>query len=134
MIEELKAFSPFYGTRRQLFGDEAIIAARLTAAIEDHLVLVAHRGDERMGFIVGVVAPHMYNPDITVLCAFLWWVSPQYRCTGAGSALLDTFTAWGKVNADWVILPIGKNCPIKEQSLERRGFALQDKSYLLEVN
>ena len=46
---------------------------------DKHVVLIAHRGVERQGFIAGFFAPHPFNPLIKVLSETFWWVGEAFR-------------------------------------------------------
>jgi len=134
IVRELKDFSRFYGTHHPLFGDESVVRLKLEQAIERNQIMVAEKtGTGPMGFLMWYITPHVYNPAIRVALMNLWWVARKHRFSGAGQALLDAFIAMGKGSADWVIVSIGKNCPIREESLLRRGFKLQERGYLMEV-
>lgn len=133
MVAQLKEFSRYYGSKRALFGDEAYARNGLVETIKKHLVLVAEKDGAPVGFIAGLVSPHLYNPEIRILCELFWWVMPGHRGGRASPMLLDAFVEWGKEHADWITFGTTEKTPIKESSLIRRGFHLQETSYLMEV-
>jgi RimJ/RimL family protein N-acetyltransferase len=135
MIGQLKSFSEFFGTERQLFKDEEHTRLVMQRHLDGHLLLVAEKEEVGpVGFIAGLLSPHFYNPDITVLAESFWWVAPEHRGSRAGLILLNEFVEHGKEIADWITLSLQHHSPVKDVCLTRRGFRVQEHSYLLEVN
>lgn len=134
LLTELKAFSNFFSAKIELFKDSDFARNFVSTMVANHLVLIADRQGERMGFISGYVTPHPYNPEIKTLAETFWWVSPRYRSSRAGLMLLNAFTAWGKANADWITFALENHSPINEKTLTKRGYHLTERSFLLEVS
>lgn len=134
ILDDLKDFAKFYGTKKSVFpSDRDVAAGIVTRLITQHLFIVAQRDNETpMGFIAGFVTPHVFNPEITMLAESLWWVKPEFRGSRAGKALLMAFTEWGKQNADWISFTLEHHSPVKDEVLLKRGFHLQEKTYLME--
>ncbi len=134
LLGQLRKFSDFFGTELKLFGDEAQARDLLTKMILNHPTYIAESDQcGRMGFIAGVLTPHMFNPQITVLAETFWWVDELYRGTRAGLLLLNRFVAEGQLCADWITFALEAKSPVREETLTRRGFRLQERSYLMEV-
>lgn len=142
LLEQLRAFSAFYGTRRPLFpADPAIARAKLEALLATQPVFVAARPmldsaaaeDERLGFIAGYLVPSPDNPDITVLLEKFWWVPEAYRGTSAGARLLQHFVAFGRECADWIVMTLEAKSPVDDRVLVKLGFQPFERSLLLEV-
>ena len=133
ILSQLKIFSPLYGTKRSLFGDEDYAREGLLRTMESHLLLVAERGETLMGFVAGMVSPHLYNPAIRILCELFWWVAEEYRKTRAGYLLMREYMTWGKSNVDWMTFCLMENSPVKDGTLRRLGFKPTETSYLMEV-
>jgi hypothetical protein len=143
VLSQLKDFSKFYGTKLQLFGDEEYSRNFLLGLIQEHpsFVAVKEQKDENgeawttnmCGFIAGIVSPHMYNPKINLLTEAFWWVPEEYRGSRAGALLLEAFISWGKENVDWITFTLEHKSPVSDRCLTKRGFQLQEKNYLLEV-
>lgn len=153
IIHQLRDFSQFYGTNKQLFTSAEQIRAPFTNLIEKHIVLIAEdvqdvgadvlsaqaetvspgRALMRLGFMAGTLAPHPFNPDIRVLTEIFWWTSNDKRNSRAGAKLLNTFIEIGKKTADWVALGISGPSRVNEKHLLKRGFHLQERIYLMEV-
>lgn len=133
LIGQLKAFSAIYASKLPLFGDEDYARNALAVLIKDHLVLVAEKNFEPVGFIAGLVTPHFFNPDIRVLSETFWWVAPEHRRSRAGALLLQKFVQWGEMNADWITCALEAHSPVNPDALLKRGFVLQERSFLMEV-
>jgi RimJ/RimL family protein N-acetyltransferase len=135
LVRELGRFDQFFGGKRPLLEDEDYARGVLIQMIEKHFMLIAEREDAGpIGFIGGIVTPHLFNPNIRVLGELFWWVQPEYRGTRAGLMLLNEFTAWGKANVDWLTIALEDHSPVSDRSILKRGFKPKEKSYLLEVS
>ena len=134
LIEQLKAFSLFYGTKNGLFSTEQFAREGMTTFMEKHVVFVAEKDFVGpIGFIAGLIIPHIYNPTIRVLNEAFWWVPEQHRHSRAGYLLLKAFIEYGKANADWILFTLEADSPVNEFALIDRGFKLKERSYLMEV-
>jgi N-acetylglutamate synthase-like GNAT family acetyltransferase len=140
LLEQLRAFARFSATHHSLFpADEsvatAIVDALIAAAREGAGVFLVAQGaqGERIGFIVGHLAPHPFNPRIKTLNELFWWVTPSHRGSSAGARLLDAFVGFGKRHADQVVLTLEHESPDLEAGFVRRGFRLKERTFLLEV-
>ncbi len=136
MTAELREFSKFYGTKSPLMGaDEEYVRAGLYTMVTHHVVQVAHHeSGELMGFIAGTLTPHVFNPDLSILCENFWWVATKYRKSRAGLLLLEAFIAAGKNYADMTTFSLVEGrSPVNEKSLMKRGFHLHERNYLMET-
>jgi len=134
ILEELKAFSKFFGTKHELFGDYDYAEKVIQSFIKDHVFLIASKASgELIGLISGIIMPHQYNPKIMTLVESFWWVKEKYRGSKAGLKLLEEFITFGKENADWVVMTLEHDSPISDKCLLKRGFKPKEQSYLLEV-
>lgn len=135
LLEQLRAFSTFYGTTIPLFPDDPASAASILEAqlsgVNPFFVAVV-RGD-RAGFISGALITHPYNPKLRLLQELFWWVDPAFRGTSVGARLLAAFEAYGRAHADWILMTVEAKSPIDPRSLERRGYRLHESTYLMEV-
>lgn len=77
--------------------------------------------------------PHVFNPQIKVLSECFWWVKPEYRGSRAGALLFKNYVEWGKANVDWVTMTLEAHSPVRPEALIKRGFRLQETTFLLEV-
>lgn len=134
MMIQLREFSDHYGGKYPLFGDKYYVEEAMIKTITDHIVFVAECSRRGLvGFICGVLVDHLYNPRIKMLTELFWWVEPQSRRTRASKMLIDEYVHWGKQHANWLTFGLMANSPVKQKALEKRGFRLQETSYLLEV-
>lgn len=140
ILAQLRAFDHFAGTTLRLFPDDDESARlKLLTLIDKHPVFVSELGHPDLpastrltGFIIGLLHPHFFNPRIVVLSEMFWWVTPDYRGTRAGALLLHAFEQVGRLHADWVVMTLEEKSPVNPLTLERRGFRLWERNYLLE--
>lgn len=157
LLGQLIQFSAFLDTQLSLIGDDLADArARLSAIVENHKVLIAENTSldcecgctgfqctcaphPRLGFIAAIVTPHILNPKIRILAEMFWWVAPENRGTRAGVLLLDELIAWAKTchvdghaRINWMTMALEAKSPVRDETLTKRGFRLQERSFLLE--
>lgn len=134
LLGELRKFAEFFGTKLSLLGNEAMAIQGLEIIIRDHFFAIAHHDTHGpVGFISGVLSPHMFNPDITVLSETFWWVSENHRGTRAGFMLFQEFKKFGAENADWITCNLESHSPVSDEFMVRNGFRLQERSFLMEL-
>lgn len=147
LLTELRQFDTFFGAGRSLMPDDMTAVEKLTALMNEEMgcffvaesrtpftsLSPAAVAIRKVGFIVGILAPHYLNPAIRTLNEVLWWVSPYERGARAGKALLDAYELFGRERADWVTMTLEADSPVNPESLERRGYRLKERNYLLEV-
>lgn len=133
ILEQLPRFQIFFGSQKSLFDIDSAEGI-VQGWIENHLVFVAEKETVgQLGFIIGAITPHLFNPKVVVLTELLWWVDPQFRKTRAGYLLLKQFVEWGKENTDWITFSVQTITPIKETTLKKFGFRQIEACYLIEV-
>ena len=132
IVEELRQFAAWVERKHLLFA-EAYTREWMPRLIADHFVRVAEVGGERAGVIAALVGAHPINPSLRTLTELFWWVSLDHRASRAGLLLLEAFVEWGRMHADWVLLSLEADSPVKEKTLVRRGFMLKERGYLLET-
>jgi hypothetical protein len=133
-LEQLKKFSDFFTSNKKLFPDQVYAETFITNLINNHVFLIAKRGEECLGLIAGQFFSHPFNPSIRVLAELFWWVDEVHRKGFAGAKLLKSFIEIGKANVDWITFGLEHNSPVSEDSILRRGFKLQERNYLMEIN
>lgn len=135
IVQELRSFSDFYRTKKPLFQDEKYAKEFITNAIHEHVVFVAEKDFVGpIGFIAGLLIPHIFNPTIRVLNEAFWWVPEAYRHSKAGYLLLKEFIEFGKKNVDWILFTLEEGSPVNEFALIDRGFTPKERNYLMEVS
>ncbi len=134
LLDELRKFSEFFGTRKPLFpADEDKALSVVSGLISSQPFFIAEVNGYPAGFIAGILAPHGFNDDITQLTEVFWWVAPEYRHSRAAIGLYREFLRVGMEQADWVVMTLESASPVKPDLFESRGFRLHERSYLLEV-
>lgn len=133
LLTQCRAFARFYGSGMSLFPGDDAATATLSVLIETQPFFVAEDAHGPAGFIVGLLSPHWMNQRIRTLAELLWWVAEDRRGSSAGARLLDTFIAFGRDHADWISFTLEAASPVKHATLERRGFRLHERAFLLEV-
>jgi hypothetical protein len=133
LLDELRKFDQFFGMKKSLVPNETHANDLLASFIDAGPFFVAERDYSPVGFIAGVLHPHPYNPDVTMLTETFWWVSESERGSRAGGMLLYAFTDYGRKYADGIVMTLEAKSPVNPKTLERRGFHLHESSYLLET-
>jgi hypothetical protein len=134
MVDELRKFGVFYGTKKSLFPGAEVAAFKLKTIIDGHVAIVSvNSKSQKTGFICGVKTPHFMNEEIRTLVECLWWVPEQFRGSRAGYLLLKEFTDAGRLCADWVQMTTEMKFPVCERLLNRFGYRHFEQGYLLEV-
>lgn len=134
LIVELRKFAAFFGTKKSIFGPEEYVRSALALLIEKQIVFVAERIDVGpMGFVAGLLQPHTFNPEVTVLSELFWWVKEEHRGSRAAAMLLKAFVNFGKANADWITFGLEVHSPVNANALVKRGFKLQERAFLMET-
>lgn len=135
LLEQLQSFSDFYGTKRPLMpSDPEVAAAVIRSLITSTEFFIADLPEVGpVGFIAGVLTPHVFNPELRVLAELLWWVVPAHRGSTTGARLLEHFTQFGRQHAHWVTMTLESASPIDDRVLQKRGFQPHERSLLLEV-
>lgn len=133
IISQLKIFSVFVGTKKQLFGNEEYVRQQVSEIMQKHCFFVAEKNGILIGFIFGFFVPHYFNPEIKTLTELAWWVVPEERGGPAGMLLLDKFIEFGKNNSDWICVGLNTKTPVKDEKILERGFKSFERSFLYQV-
>lgn len=135
ILEQLKIFSSTYKTKAELFPKSYETAKEVIhKIIEGQIILVAENDKgQSVGFIAGILSPHYFNQDIMTLSELFWWVDEEYRGSRAGLMLYNEFVKIGKELADWIVICLKHESPVKEEFFLKRDFKKLDQSFLLEV-
>ena len=133
LMTRLLRLSEFAGTKTLLFEDNDYSRAGLLNLIDKHVMFIAVRECQAVGFIGGYFVPHPFNPKVTMLSELFWWVDEDQRRTSAGGKLLNSFLEYGKAHADWIVFGLNTHTPVKEDTILKLGFTLHERCYLLET-
>lgn len=91
MIREFRSESPLSFLRQ--IDDEANFDGLITRIIAGAGVAFIEEGK---GFILGVVAPSVWSPDVLLLSELAWYVRPEYRNSTVGYRLMKAYIDAGK--------------------------------------
>lgn len=134
IVDELKRFAALARTKKPLFGSEAHAVPFISSCIDHHVALIAEsETHERLGVIIGTLCPHPFNPEIRLLSEIFFWVTEAARGSRAAPLLLNAFDLIGSQRADWITLSKFFTSPIHSRSYERRGYRLQEQTFLKET-
>jgi RimJ/RimL family protein N-acetyltransferase len=132
MLGQLEMFAALYPTKRSLWPGIDVAEQKLRDLIRDHPCFVACRGELRVGFVCGLLAPFYFNRDVTTLIELFWWVDPSYRPSRAATLLLDTFIRFGREHAHRIEFSATSLTRVRPASMKRRGFRPHTTQFLLE--
>jgi hypothetical protein len=133
MLDQSELFSEFVGTKTSSFPGRAEGRAVLEAHMDQQPIFIADRNGLPVGFIVAVIHPDYWNRKLVVLSELMWWVQPEYRASRAAALLLLAFEACAeRIGADRWVLTLEAHSPLNTDALEKRGYRLQERSYLQE--
>ena len=127
-IREMAAEQDYFSSLYSEEHSPKVVEQLLTIGVS----LVAENADKKkLGFILGTITPHLYNPDLKVLSHMQWWVHPDHRKGVVAHILFTSFTNMGHEHADIITLSLRDDVPIKSENLKRYGFERHDKCYFL---
>lgn len=132
MVEKFEQHAKEYPSKISLFNKQHAAEAVMDGMV-NHLVLVAERDKELLGYVAGWISRHFYNPDIKVLTQALWYVVPGLRGGKAAVALLDEFQKFGEEHCHWIWLNLPITTKINPSSFEKRGFKMTEELFLKEI-
>jgi len=134
LIEQLKLFDEFTALKRPIFPSLEYAWEKLAQLMHDDncIFIVACQADQPVGFIVGYLAPHIFNPERTLLTEMFWWVQPEFRNSRAGLILLEAFISFGEMRASSTIMTLESKSQVKPETLLKRGFTEFERNFILE--
>lgn len=133
LLAELREFAEFYRKSWLLPDSDDAAKAVIGSYVERGPFFIAERDGSRVGLVAAFIGPHPFNPAITVLSELAWWVTPSSRATSAGWRLFDTMIRYATNRAHKIVWSLLPHSPVDPASLEKRGFVLHERSFLLEV-
>lgn len=130
LLTQLREFAAFHPIGPRIMGTDANAEVLLGHLIATQFVAVADAEGTPVGLIAGAVSPHPFNPELRVATELWWFVSPAHRGSRAGLALLDSYEAWAKENADVRGMTLEANSPVNPRVLLKRGYQLAETQYV----
>lgn len=143
VVDQLKAFDRFSGTKRPLFPGEPQAAVQAIGWIADDACQfrLACRStpalegvaEERLGFLVAALMPHPHNRQWLALVEMFWWVIPEERGSRAGALLYADFERKAIAEAQFAVMTLEHRSPVHPESLTKRGYHAQETTFLREI-
>lgn len=99
--------------------------------LEDQTGLIVTKDNKQVGVVAGMLSPHFLNPKKKLIFEVIWYVHKDYRETRASYMLMKGYRDLVLEVADEGIFTIQGHTPIKDSSLAKLGFILQEKHYSL---
>lgn len=100
------------------------LAASMVAEPDGHCALIAERGGEPIGVMLGFIDEHFFT-DARVASDVMLYIVPQCRGGLAGPRLLDHFTAWAlskQVEMVEIGISTGVNVEASTRLYQRLGY------------
>lgn len=97
--------------------------------IEDGTAIIAKDGNKPVGVIASLLVPNTFNPELKTLAEVIWYVLPEYRNTRAGALLLKAHSERAAEVADETTLSLLPTSLVKFDSLEKRGYHLEEFNF-----
>ena len=82
-----------------------------------------------IGALGSVLVPNIYNPEIKTLAELFWFVVKEYRMTRAGFLLFKAFEQKAKDCADEATLSLMFSSEVRTETLEKRGFIMEEMAF-----
>ena len=134
ILDEVEVFAERHGSEQHLEVGVEYGTKYIKNLIKHHYFKVAVKnGVEKAGFIAGLITPHHFNPELTIMHELLWWVSDKYRGQGAGIMMLDAYLKYGKEHCNLISFTLQDIGAPNDKVLTDRGLKLKERSYLMEV-
>lgn len=91
--------------------------------------------EEGKGFLVGVVYPHLYNPQILCVQELGWWVEPEFRGSVVGIKLMKRFEeeAMARGVSHIMMIHLANDWNVGK-IYEKLGYRLAEHTYIKEVH
>lgn len=133
LVSQLREFAALHPVGARIMGSDSHAEALLAHLMATQFLAVADADGTPVGLIAGAVAPHPFNPALTMATELWWWVQPPARHTRAGLALLNAYDEWADSVADLKGMTLEVASPVNPETLLRRGYHLAEYQYVAEV-
>ena len=132
LLEAVEAFMEYYPATINF--DAEHISTLLTELIASQVVLVAYSGEVFLGTIIGVVAPHPYDPTSKIGTELCWWIVPEHRNTTAAIKLLKKFEqVMIQEGATQIAMTTTIHTPTLPRVFKKLGYSEAETSFIKEV-
>lgn len=107
--------------------DRKKLPALCSLLIKDHIALLAEWDGFPVGALVATKSTSLFDPEAVMYQEIAWWVEPEFRSAGGGSALLDAYEyIVGTAPAMLSTLP---TTPAEQAWFEARGWRVQQTTF-----
>ena len=96
---------------------------------DKQLLLVCFRGEDPVGFMIGTKGNIPFDPTLTVISQLVLYS----KFPKASHLLIGNFIDFGKRNANYISMCVGKFTNLKESSLKKLGFSKGDVEFFMEI-
>lgn len=101
----------------------------MSVMLRDGTCWVVEDDGECVGVLGSVLTPSMFNHNYMTLAEVFWYVLPEFRQTRAGVLLLNAVEKKAEEVADELIFSLLPASPLKDCSLEKRGYKMVEKVF-----
>jgi GNAT superfamily N-acetyltransferase len=123
---------------KTVYGDIAPLDDRSLVSVFDRLiagdkgVLFVAGDDALTGALGAIITTPWFNTQCPLTLELFWWVDPEARRSGAGSALFDAINAWWPPRSRGLYMLRTPNIKpeVMDRFYRRRGFRVWDQYYL----
>lgn len=116
--------------RPELFNREQLYNIVLKI-IQDGTGIIAKVDGEPVGGIAGLLVPNTFNPEITTLAEFIWYILPEHRGSRAAAMAFNKYIEMAKTCCDEATLSLLPDSNVNLKSLEKRGFKHEELAFRL---
>jgi GNAT superfamily N-acetyltransferase len=97
---------------------------------DDAAVIIARKDGQAVGWVGLFMVPAIWHPKSTMVHELAWWVEPEERGNGVGSALLGAATDWAKKKGASALNMVAlKGAPETARTYVNGGFRLLESTY-----
>lgn len=98
--------------------------------IQDGTGLVCWKDGVRVGAVGGLLMDHFLAPGKKLMMEVVWYLKEDCRNTRAPLLMLKGYKQLVEEKADEGIFTLLPNSPVKDETLSRYGFHLNEKQYI----
>lgn len=98
--------------------------------LQDGTGLICWKDGKRVGAVGGILMDHFLAPGKKLMMEVVWYLHKDYRMSRAPLMMLKGYKKLVDEKADEGIFTLLPDSPIKDESLARYGFHLNEKQYI----
>lgn len=133
IVREGLEFAFFNETKHLLF-DTASVTKLVLTLIENETLLICEKDGEFAGMFLWYMHEHMFNNNIKIANELVWWVVEKHRNSRVGMLLFKEYERQALLMGCHILTMSKLDVsPYKDSFLEKKGYKLKEKSFVLEV-